>query len=126
MMRMTAAARPQSGRQFYWRDQCLHCGDLELNLTRSSAEDGTGVFTAVYTREDDPQKYSRHDYLVPLQPSLEERELRWAVPAICGTTKLTAEELAQVLVAQLGILKATEFAQPAANRFSSDGPASPC
>ena len=93
---------------------------------RSSSEDGTSVFTAVYTREDDPQKYSRHDYLVPLHPSLEERELRWAVPALCGGTKLTAEELAQVLLAQLGILKTTEFAQPTANPFSSDGPASPC
>jgi hypothetical protein len=67
------------------------------------------VYTAIYSREDDSRKDSRHDFLVPIQASLEEHELRWAAPSICGATKLTAEELAQVLVAQLGILKTTEF-----------------
>ena len=109
MMRITTAIRTQNGKRFYWRDQSVQCGEIELNLNRSDSEDGTFVYTAIYSREDDSRKDSRHDFLVPLQPLLEDHQLRWAAPALCGTTKLTAEELAQVLVAQLGILKTTEF-----------------
>jgi hypothetical protein len=109
MMRITTAARFQNGKRFYWRDHCLQCGDIELNLIRSGSEDGAYVYTAVYSREDDSRRDFRHDFLVPLLPLLENHQLSWAAPSLCGATKLTAEELAQVLVAQLGILKTTEF-----------------
>jgi hypothetical protein len=109
MMRITATTRAQGGKRFYWRDHCVQCGDIELNLVRSGSEDGTSVYTAIYSREDHSRDDCHHDLLVPLLPSLEDHQLRWAAPALCGTTKLTAEELAQVLLAELGILKTSEF-----------------
>jgi len=124
MMRITAATRFQNGKRCYWRDQSVQCADIELNLIRSGPEDGRLVYTAIYSREDDSRTDDRHDYLVPLHPSIEDHQLRWEAPTLCGTTKLTAEELAQVLLAQLGILKTTEFSRAMTNHSSSSGPTS--
>lgn len=101
MMRITAGIPYQRAKRFHWRDQSVQCGEIELNLVRSGPKDGTFVYTAIYSREDYAEEESHHDFLVPIQASLEGRQLRWAAPALCGTAKLTLEDLAEVLLAQL-------------------------
>jgi hypothetical protein len=114
MMRIAGATRSQGGKRFYWRDQCVQCGDIELDLIRSQSEGATFTYTAIYSREGNSLNDHRRDLLVPLQPSLEGNQLRWSAPGICDTADLTSEELAEVLLAKL-----TTFS---ANELRTDGP----
>lgn len=100
MMQVTAAARPRDGRRFYWRDQSVQWGDIELNLFRRRTKD-TPTYTAIYSRGDYSQRNSRNNFLVPLHPSLEDEQLRWNAPSICDSTNLTSRELVEVLLAKL-------------------------
>lgn len=100
MMRITAA-RVRGAKRFYWRDRCVECDDIELNLIRSRSADGAFLYTAAYSVEDDSRKGRRRDLLVPLEPSLEGQQVRWSAPGLSDMAEFTTRELAKALVDRL-------------------------
>ena len=93
MMQITAARSPRYGKRFYWRDQSVQLGEIDLTLTNIRTNNKASTYKATYRFDE-----LRRD--ITLRPSLENAELRWSVPDLIDA-KLTTAELAEQLLAQL-------------------------
>lgn len=93
MMRITAARRPWDGNRVYWRDRTVQLGEVDLNLARTRTRDGASSYTATYALDELRREF-------PLQPSLEDDQLRWSAHGI-SDVNLTTDQLAEKLLAKL-------------------------
>lgn len=93
MMRLTAARRPWDANRVYWRDRIVQLGNIDLNLAKTRASDDASRYMATYRQDE-----LRRDF--PLQPSLENDQLRWSAPGI-SDVHLTTEQLAEKLLSRL-------------------------